>query len=262
MSRPFLSLTLLVLLLSPCLQLGAAPAQEGLTGTVRQTMDAAGYTYLQLQTDDAMVWVAVPQTPVTVGQTVNCAPGMVMPEFHSKTLDRTFEGIVFSPGIEGAEPTAVTAPAADSFEAALAAEAGSDPHSNLPMDGVAASAGSIAAVVPSADIQMAKAEGANGRTVGECFSQAAELKDQTVRIRGKVMKNSRMIMGKNWLHIQDGTGDAMQNSHDLVVTTMADPAEGSEVLIEGTLHVDRDFGYGYTYAVIVEDARVEQVTAP
>ena len=65
-------------------------------------------------------------------------------------------------------------------------------------------------------------------------------------------------MGKNWLHIQDGTGNPLKNQHDLVVTTAEDAEEGKVITIAGTLAFERDFGAGYKYEVIVEDAKIEQ----
>jgi hypothetical protein len=72
------------------------------------------------------------------------------------------------------------------------------------------------------------------------------------------MKISRMIMGKNWLHLQDGTGNPLKNQHDLVVTTTEDAVEGTVVTVEGPLSAERDFGAGYKYDVIVENAKVEK----
>lgn len=119
-----------------------------------------------------------------------------------------------------------------------------------------ASTGSVGAVVPSAEVNVNKATGPNSYSVGECFEQSKDLHGKTVRVRGKVMKISRMIMGKNWLHIQDGTGNPLKNQHDLVATTTEEPAEGSVITIEGVLAAERDFGAGYKYEVIVEDAKV------
>ena len=240
-----------------------------LTGTVRETMNAAGYTYLQVDSAAGPVWVAIPEGTVTKGQQVTCLPGMVMENFASKTLGRTFPTIVFSPGLQpaaaqAAAPVPVPAAAggdkaAGDFSAALQAEAAA------PAGGGAngaelkgESGGSLGAVVPSADVNVHKATGENSRSVGECFAQAKELDGKKVRVRGKVMKVSRLIMGKNWLHLQDGTGNPMQNRHDLVVTTLDEPKEGEVVTIEGVLAANRDFGAGYKYEVIVEDARVEK----
>jgi len=148
------------------------------------------------------------------------------------------------------------------FDAALRAEAtgGKDAAHGGGGDAgaLAASPGSAGAVVASAEVNVHKATGPNSYSVGECFEQGKELNGKPVRVRGKVMKISRMIMGKNWLHIQDGTGNPLHNHHDLVVTTTEDPGEGKVVTIEGTLAADRDFGAGYRYDVLVEDAKIEQ----
>ena len=73
-------------------------------------------------------------------------------------------------------------------------------------------------------------------------------------MRGKVVKFSANIMGKNWVHLQDGTGESGIN--DLTVTTSAVVNKGDTVLVSGVLVIDKDFGYGYSYDVIIEDAEV------
>ena len=95
---------------------------------------------------------------------------------------------------------------------------------------------------------------AGGHTVGDIHAKKAELNGKPVKVRGKVVKFSPQIMGKNWIHIQDGTGDAGAN--DLTVTTDVTANTGDTVLISGTLSLDKDFGYGYAYGVIIEDADV------
>jgi hypothetical protein len=65
------------------------------------------------------------------------------------------------------------------------------------------------------------------------------------------------ILGRNWLHLQDGTGDATQGTHDLTVTTDATAAVGAVVTVTGTLVVDQDFGAGYIYPILLENATVE-----
>ncbi len=218
-------------------------------------MDAAGYTYVNVEaTDGTQQWVAMPETKVEVGQDISLAGGMAMQNFESKSLGRTFDSVIFSSGQDphaGAPGTQAAPTGGDSFEAAMQAEGA--PTSSPAM---ASSGGSGAAVVPSADIQVEKAEGDNGYTVGEIFEKKSELDNQKVKIRGKVMKVSLMIMGKNWVHIQDGTGDAGSKTHDLVVTTMAEPEKDSVVVVEGTVKADKDFGAGYRYDVIVEDAEI------
>jgi hypothetical protein len=72
---------------------------DPVSGKIVETMNSAGYTYVCLEKSGKKTWVAMPQTKVKVGQEVSCQPGMVMPNFTSKTLKRTFESVVFSPGL-------------------------------------------------------------------------------------------------------------------------------------------------------------------
>ena len=74
---------------------GVAGGSPVVAGTVAETIDAAGYTYMRLTTSNGDVWVAAMQMPVTVGNRVE-ASGSTMPGFHSNTLNRTFDQIVFA----------------------------------------------------------------------------------------------------------------------------------------------------------------------
>ncbi|MDW7773487.1 MAG: DNA-binding protein [Desulfobulbaceae bacterium] len=253
---------------------------EGLDikGQVLETIDVGGYTYMQVDDDQGPTWVAVPQTQLEQGQEVSITEGMEMRNFESKTLNRTFDKIYFSAAFEGettgsavernpegrqadphagipGAPVIGASEGTGSFEEALQAEG---MGSRAPMvDPADLTGGSMAARVTAADdIQVEKAEGENAYSVGELFDKRKELDNQTVRVQGKVVKMSPMIMGKNWLHIQDGTASSAGNN-DLVVTTMAEAEKDSIVVVEGTLHADRDFGSGYQYEVIVEDAELK-----
>lgn len=229
----------------------AAPSTPGaISGKVLETMDASGYTYVSLDDGSGKeIWAAIPKSVVAVGEEVTLQGGSVMNNFSSKTLDRTFESIIFASGIvRGGEQTVVGAGDGGSFDSAVAGEGAA----------AGASGGSEGNVVEFADLKIEKAMAANAQTVGDIFAGAATLDTQKVSIKGQVVKVSKNIMGKNWLHIQDGTGDPAVNSHDLVVTT-ADVAEkGAVVTVEGTVAANKDFGSGYRYDVIVEDAVVKQ----
>jgi hypothetical protein len=259
-----------------------------ISGKVLETMNSGGYTYLQVDTGNKQQWVAIPESKVIVGDTVACADGMVMPNFTSKSLNRTFEAIIFSNGLVGKEQGAIdqggankekspsdkdmanphavkpevdTPPAsADSFAGAVKAE-GQAPVQGQPLVGDGqekmASGGSLGAMATFADIKVDKVAGENGYTVEEVFSNGSTLDGKVVRVQGKVVKFSPNIMGKNWIHLQDGSGDPMKNTHDLVVTTSSKPADGQEIIvIEGTVRANKDFGAGYNYVVLVEDATI------
>jgi hypothetical protein len=109
---------------------------------------------------------------------------------------------------------------------------------------------------PAADVDLtgiAKADG--GKTVAEVYGEKAALTGQPVTVRGKVVKTNANIMGKNWLHVRDGSG--ADGTNDLTVTTAGNvPNVGDLVVVTGTVAVDKDFGMGYQYPVLVEEATI------
>ena len=234
----------------------AAPAP--VAGKVLETIDAGGYTYMNVATASGEKWVAVNQTAVAVGEEITFMDGMVMQNFSSKSLDRTFPEIVFSGGLVGKGATPPGMPpagtGAESFSQALSTEGGA--AASAPANMVT---GSQKAVVPFAEIKVEKALGENSYTVAEIFSKATELNGQTVAVKGKVMKVSPGIMGRNWIHIQDGTGSPADNTHDLVITTsQAAGTDWDIITMEGVLAANKDFGAGYSYVVIIEDANIKE----
>ena len=236
-----------------------APAAAQVTGKVIETMDAAGYTYLNVATDAGEKWVAVNQTPVKVGEEVTYMDGMVMQNFFSKSLDRTFSEIVFSSGLVGAGAAPPETPPAGGTGAGSFSQALSSESTFSAPPGAEMVTGSQKAVVPFAEIKVEKAPGGNSYTVAEIFSKAAELNGKSVVVRGKVMKVSPNIMGRNWIHIQDGTGSPDAKTHDLVITTSQEPAADWDIItMEGILTANKDFGSGYSYAVLIEDANLKQ----
>ena len=122
--------------------------------------------------------------------------------------------------------------------------------------GNAANAGSEGAKAPAASepIKVEKAKGADAYTVSETYEMAGKLDKKTVVVQGKVVKVSKGIMGKNWVHLRDGSGDPGKGTNNLVVTTQDVPKVGDVVTAKGTLYKDKDFGAGYLYKVIVEEA--------
>ncbi len=217
---------------------GFAAAQEGITGKVIETMNSGGYTYLLLQHGKAKAWVAIPQAKVAKGGTITVAPGVEMVNFQSKTLHRKFSRIIFSGGLMQAG-MGYKAPANKAFSMAEG------------------SSSRASAVKTENGVRVQKAAGPNAYTVAEVFAKRAVLDNKPVVIRGKVVKVSMQIMNKNWVHIQDGTSDPSLGG-DLVVTTSGQPSVGDVVTVSGTLHKDRDFGAGYIYQAIVENASVKK----
>lgn len=222
----------------------AAPAR--LSGKVVETMNAGGYTYICLEKAGKKTWVAVPETKVTVGKEMSFEPGQTMTNFTSKTLNRTFDSIVFSAGPVAAAPAAAKSSSLPSNHPTVAGGADN-------------SGGSKAQTAPrDTSISVAKAEGANAYTVADIYEKRIELNKKPVIVKGKVVKVSEGIMGRNWIHIQDGTGDQQKGTHNLVVTTQDTAAINDVVTVSGKMSKDRDFGAGYVYKVIIEDAKVKK----
>jgi len=212
---------------------------ERISGKVAETMNAASYTYIRVQTNGKDVWAAAPQFPVAVGDSVSFAQGMEMHDFHSDSLKRTFDSIYFvnSVQVQGA------AGAPDMAGAGGAAAAGGEnPHARL----LSESAGvEVSGIAP--------AEG--GKTVAQIYDEKAVLAGQDIALRAKVVKANPSVMGRNWYHVRDGTS-AAGGRNDLTVTS-ADAAQvGDTVLVHGKVVTDKDFGFGYRYDVLVEDAKL------
>jgi hypothetical protein len=232
--------------------LGAQPASApSLQGIVLETKEADPYTYLRLQTKGGETWAAVMKAPVSKGARVTIVNPMTMTNFKSQTLGRTFDTIVFgtlagAPGSPAASAAKGASPMAGHPSANTGGAAAMPGHPNV---------ASTAADVPLEKI--AKATGPDARTVAEVYAQRAQLKGKPVVVHGKVVKVSNNIMGKNWVHLRDGTGSAADGSNDLLVTTKNAAQTGVIVTARGVVHTDVDLGMGYTYKALVEDATLK-----
>lgn len=201
----------------------AAPASVlPLEGRVLETMNASGYTYLQIESGSQKAWVAAPELAVKVGDRVTVKDGAPMSNYHSKTLNRTFDVVYFAGSVTVNNRTAAASSSARTSKAA--------------------------ATVDLANIKRAT----NGHTVAEIYAGSAKLAGEKVTLRGRVVKYNSGIMGKNWLHIRDGSG--AEGSNDLTITSQGKTKVGDLVLVTGVLAINRDFGGGYKYPIIIEDA--------
>ncbi|MBI5741852.1 MAG: DNA-binding protein [Nitrospirae bacterium] len=211
---------------------GADPVtMSAISGKVVEALDSGGYTYVNVEKDGKKTWVAVPQMKVKVGQNISFRPGAEMGSFTSKTLDRTFDSIIFSAGV-------IQQPDAK------------------PADKTAAGKKADAPAVKPAKVE--KAPGKNAYTVAELHEKSAKLEKKGVVVKGQVVKYSPGIMGKNWIHLQDGSGDSSKGTNDILVTSQDVVAVGDVVTAKGTLYTNKDFGSGYKFAVIVEEAGVKK----
>jgi hypothetical protein len=190
---------------------------------VEDKIDAGNYTYLQVTENNNTYWIAVTRLDIEKGEMVYFSQAMEMKNFKSESLNRIFESVLFVQD-------------ASKFPNQ---KAGEDPHKNL---------------TSRKDEQISLETSEGVKTVEQIYNEKKSLNGKTVKVKGKVVKINQNIMNRNWIHIQDGTGD--ETSFDLVITSQDVVAVGDIVTAEGIVARDKDFGSGYFFPVIVEDARI------
>jgi hypothetical protein len=191
-----------------------------ISGTVTQAIDVREYTYVEINTGDGLVWVAGPVTDVRAGDSVEVPRGIEMIDFTSTVLDRTFDKIQLVHVIR-VKP-------------------------RQPGDGNAG---------PDLDVSgIERIEG--GQTVAEIIANKASLSGNEVTVRGKVMKMNAGIMGRNWMHLSDGTVGP-GGEKEIMVTTDDVAKVGSIVVVRGPVATDQDYGYGYRYDVLIVKAKLK-----
>jgi hypothetical protein len=207
----------------------APPARsDALQGKVTDKLEVSQYTYLEL---DGQTWAAVPKASVAVGDMVAVVGASWMENFHSETLNRTWPRIAFGALDTSAQPA----------------------HGRMAASGTAEASAPHPAATPAADIGEIRVPKA-GQRIADLYAKKTQLAGKSVKVRGKVVKVTNGVLGKNWVHLRDGTGEGP--TADLAVATDDSVAVGQTVVVAGTVHLDRDLGAGYHYDVIVEDAKV------
>lgn len=193
------------------------------SGDLVETFNSGGYTYAHLKTDKGSVWAAGPKTTINKDDKVSFIGKVAMIDFYSKSLDRKFENIYFVDSfIINGEKTGTMAV---------------DPHKKIN--------------TPRAAALKSFSKARNGQDIAEVLKNKDELAGKTIRLRGQVSKYTASVMGKNWLHIRDSSSD-----QDITLTTDASAKLDDIVLVEGKLILDKDYGYGYVYQVLIEDAKL------
>ena len=247
-----------------------------LKASIVEFKDVKNYTYLNLEDSTGQIWAALPKIPVEKGQEIEISNIIVMKDFNSKTLDKTFDVILFA--VPSTEKNAYSAqheampdkmmpktPSSDMMSGGMPPDmmsggmppdmmsGGMPPDAYLPGQGMMTGK---TETIPQ-NIKVSKAEGKDAYTIEEIYSKKETLKNNPVRVRAKIVKFLPNIMGKNWIHIQDGTGKAEDANYDITVAGLETANVGDEVIVYGTLAVNKDLGSAHTFAVIIEDASIQ-----
>jgi len=193
---------------------------------VTEVIQASNYTYLKVNENMTERWVAVTKQEINVGDVFYYDGALQMNNFKSKDLNRTFDEIYFVTQISK------TPIVREKMGSGMPAHSGKIETQKL------------------SSITLEKS--ANEITLASIFEKRDEFAAKEFEIRGIVVKVNKQVMGKNWIHIQDGTD--FNNDFDLTITTQDLAEIGDEVTFKGKISVNKDFGSGYSYEVIMEDA--------
>lgn len=238
--RFYFSIIVLFLLVS-CVKNKNNPAlqqtENGKAFEVAEVIQGSTYTYMRVKENGNEKWVAVTRQDAASGDVFYYDQELQMNNFHSKEIDRTFEMIYFVSNIS-------KTPLGSENSGAMGAMGG--------MMGGAEHTGKVN-THKNSSIHLEKKAGEI--TVANVFANRADYSEKEVEIRGIVVKVNPEVMGKNWIHIQDGTSD--NGNFDLTVTSTGLAEVNDEITVKGKIILNKDFGYGYSYEVIMEDATVK-----
>lgn len=246
----FLPIILLITLVS-CQSNENKVSEENLGDThkvvVLEVLQTTNYTYLRVKENDAEQWLALPKMTAQKDEVYYYEGGMLMTDFPSKELNRTFEKILF---LESVRKTPEVEN--NTIENPHKTTSDTNPHgSNVNPHGTGSS---LQGGKPEIEKKEVKVNPVSGSvTIGELFKNKDKYAGNVIKVTGSVTKFNAAIMGKNWVHIQDGTD--FSGNFDLTITTQATVKEGDNVVFEGKIVLDKDFGYGYSYKLIMEEAQ-------
>lgn len=230
--RLFLVSTILALLILHCRGQNNPPLNSKHPNVhkivVKDVIQTTSYTYVQGAEKNRVLWIAIPKMETNAGETYYFYGGLEMRGFKSKELDRTFSSILFLNGL--ISPDLVE---------------GAGGSSNVsPQKTEVAVEESVFEIDPAA----------GGITIAELFSNREKYQGKIVKIRAKVTKCNSRILSRNWVHLQDGTGNS--GNFDLTATTSEVVKVGDVITVEGMISLDKDFGAGYFFSIIMENSRI------
>jgi hypothetical protein len=209
------------------------------TVKVKEVEQVGSYTYLLVKGKGPEYWVAGPSMEANPGETYHYQGGLLMEEFYSQELDRTFDKVLFLDALFSGAAGQMQNSGESTVSAESPGASGTEEFSYKAM-----------VTIEKSDVKVEAVEGT--LRISDVFSDPSAYEGKTIRVRGEVTKYNAAIMERNWVHIQDGT--EYKGKFDLTATSLESFEVGSTVTIEGILALNRDFGYGYSYEILLEEA--------
>jgi hypothetical protein len=213
----------------------ASPSVSSKVFEVTEVVQTSNYSYLKVKENMSDKWVAVSRQDINVGDVYYYDEALQMNNFHSKELDRDFDVIYF---VNSISKTPMNQAPQNAMTGQMPAHSGkvqTEQNSNITLK-----------------------KAADEITVAQIYANRDKYANKEVEIRGVVVKVNKSVMGKNWIHIQDGTND--NGNFDLTITSQDVAEVNDEVTFKGKIILNKDFGAGYFYEVIMEDAVLENKT--
>lgn len=186
---------------------------------VTEILPTSKYSYLNVTEGDDQFWVATRKKDVKVGETYSFTNGLLKTNFESKEYNRLFDKVYLV-------NTLVVVSSED--------HSTHEEHANEE-------------VIAISDTPLIERDGS--MKISELLKDPKKYEGQTVQISGKCVKINLNIMKRNWIHIQDGT----RNDYDLIITSDTFVPEGDIITIRAVVVLNKDFGAGYRYEVILEN---------
>lgn len=199
--------------------------------TIQEIIQTSSYTYSLVKEGSEEYWIAFIKMNVQEGQVLYFNKSLEMKDFHSKELNRNFESVFFVQDVG----TSVNSLTQKGQQMQQHAKKTANQTNNF-------------------DFEKAK----GGYTIAELYADKAGFDGKIVKVRGRVVKFNGGIMGKNWIHIQDGTDS--NGNYDLTITSQEHINKGIVVTFEGIMEVNKDFGSGYSYILIMQEAKIVKGT--
>ncbi len=187
-------------------------------GVVVDSLQGGGYSYLQIEDAKKKYWIAVESVNLEKGTEVRFTEELRAKDFESKALNRKFDELIFA--------------------------------SNLQYRTKVSEKGNLAFITEQ--VEKSPYQQAGTMSIKEALEKRTSLNGKTITVRAKVVKASQNIMGRNWIHLQDGTGLDKEVGR-IVFTSKELPKVGDIVTATGVVSIDKNFGSGYIYAIIVEN---------
>jgi hypothetical protein len=190
---------------------------------VLEVLPTDKYVYLNVIENDEAYWIATRMQNIEVGQRYFYNNGLLKTNFESKEYNRIFEKVYLVGNlvpVSHGQSTEIKQPKSTKI-----------PSKNIHVN-IAPKEGSI--------------------KIAEILKSPSKFKGKQVQVTGTCVKINANIMGRNWIHLQDGS----QDDYDFVLTSSTAVPEGHVITMIGTLNLDRDFGSGYRYDVLIENAEI------